>query len=99
MNSPKNKLTKEPIIKNGPKGIVSFMDFFFLHKISMIPKNAPVKKAKYKARIILGKPNIRPNKNASFTSPNPIPLPLVIKNSIRKKAHAPRAEKRLMIKD
>ena len=58
----------------------------------MIPRIAPVKKAKYKARIILGKPNISPNKNESFTSPKPIPLPLVIKNNIRKKVKAPIAE-------
>ena len=65
----------------------------------MIPTNAPVKKAKYRAKIIFGKPNISPSKNESFTSPKPMPLPLVIKNNIRKKEKAPRAENKLMISD
>lgn len=58
----------------------------------MIPTIAPVKKAIYRAKIILGKPNISPSKNESFTSPNPIPFPLVIRNSMTKNAKAPKAE-------
>ena len=65
----------------------------------MIPTNAPVKKAKYNAKIIFGKPKISPSKTESFTSPKPMPLPLVIKNNIRKKEKAPRAERRLIIND
>ncbi|PIP75059.1 MAG: hypothetical protein CO135_03210 [Candidatus Levybacteria bacterium CG_4_9_14_3_um_filter_35_16] len=58
----------------------------------MIETIAPVKKATYSATIIPGKPRIRPITKASFTSPRPIPFPLVIKKSKEKNAKAPNAE-------
>jgi hypothetical protein len=44
--------------------------------------------------MIFGNPKTSPIKNANFTSPNPIPLPLVIRNNNKKKKHAPIAESR-----
>ena len=55
----------------------------------MEPTIAPVKNAKYKAARILGNPKTIPIKNASFTSPKPIPFLFVIKNNTRKKIKAP----------
>lgn len=75
--------------KKGPKEIESFI-FFFLHKISMKESNAPVKNAMYRAKTIFGKPRNKPIRKTSFTSPKPIPLPLVIKKINRKKTNAPR---------
>ena len=60
----------------------------------MHPTNAPVKNDIYKANIIPGNPKINPIKKENLTSPNPIPLPFVIKNKIRKKAKAPNPEDR-----
>lgn len=77
-----------PKTKKGPKGIASF-NFFFFHKISMIPTIPPVKNAKYSAKTVLAGPSTKPIKKANFTSPNPIPRVLVIRNIIIKKANAP----------
>ena len=61
----------------------------------MEPAKAPVKKAKYRATIILGNPKTKPSKNASFTSPKPMPLPFVIRYKIRKNAKEVSAERNL----
>ena len=99
IKSPKKRLIKLPVTKKGPKGIVSLMDAFFLHRISMRPINAPVKKAKYKESSIFGKPKINPKRKASFTSPKPIPLPPVKINKIRKNKKAPTADTKFKIKN
>ncbi len=76
-----------PAIKNGPKAILLF-NFFFAAKISMTPTMAPVKKAINIAIIIFGKPSKKPIKKANFTSPKPIPFPLVIINKLKKNRQA-----------
>ena len=58
----------------------------------MIPTNPPVKNAIYKARGVAGNPRIKPNKNANFTSPKPIPFPRVSRNIPRKNKKDPTAE-------
>jgi len=58
----------------------------------MIPINPPVKNAIYKAKTTPGNPRISPNKNDNFTSPNPIPFPLVKTKITKKKRKAPTAE-------
>lgn len=95
MRSPKKRLKKVPTTKKGPKGIVApLKSFFFLRRISTRPINAPVKNAVYKAGIILGNPRKSPRRKTSFTSPNPIPLPFVIKYNPRKNINAPVPEKK-----
>ncbi len=54
--------------------------------------HAPVKKATYNAPKTAGKPRNKPIKKANLTSPNPIPLPLVIKNRVRKNRKEPIAD-------
>lgn len=83
-----------PSTKNGPKGIVSPDNLFFPHKISMIETIEPVKNAMYKEIINIGNPEINPKTNENFTSPNPIPRPLVIRKSAKKKAKDINAAKR-----
>lgn len=53
----------------------------------MIETAAPVKKAKYIQSIINGNPKRRPKIKDNFTSPKPIPRPLVIAKSKKKKAN------------
>ncbi len=65
----------------------------------MEPTIAPVKNAKYKAVIILGNPKTIPIKNASFTSPKPMPLPFVTTYKARKKRKAPTPENILLMID
>lgn len=58
----------------------------------MKPINPPVKNATYRANAIPGKPKKRPKRKDNFTSPKPIPFPLVNRKIIKKNAKAPIAE-------
>ena len=88
--SPKKSDVIAAKTKKGPKGIVPPKKRNFFHITSMIETAAPVKKAKYKQRIISGNPKKRPKIKDNFTSPKPIPFPIVIANSDRKKSNAER---------
>jgi hypothetical protein len=69
----------------------------------MIPTAAAVKKAKYKARIMFGKPKNKPKTKANLISPPPIPsLPRMNLNPnaiSRKKRKAETPQARLMTND
>jgi hypothetical protein len=58
----------------------------------MIPMAAPVKNAMYKASSAPKGPSTNPISKANFTSPKPIPLPLVSKNIAKKNPAARIAE-------
>lgn len=93
MRGEKKKLTTVPKTKNGPNGTSDFIPFFF-HKISMIPISPPVKNATYKAIGACGNPSKSPIRKANFTSPKPIPRPLVRRNINKKKRKHPMPVKR-----
>ena len=85
---PKNTLIYVLKIRNGPNGIVPPLKCFFLYRTSMIATKAPVKNARYSEIRMLGNPKKIPITPTSFTSPNPIPTPLVTKYKERKNREA-----------
>lgn len=96
--SPKNKARKVPVTKNGAKG-TSDLKVFLLRTIRINPTTAPIKKAKKRATKIFGQPRKRPIRKANFISPTPIHLPREIRTIVRKKAAAPKADRKLLIVD
>ena len=81
---PQKRAIKLPITKNGPKAIVCPKCFFPI-TISKTEKIAPIKKEAKRATKDRGNPNINPKNPPNFTSPPPIPLPLVITIKPKKK--------------
>ena len=69
----------------------------------MIPTDAAVKKAKYNARIIFGKPKNKPKTKTNLISPPPIPsfprINLNPKAITRKNRNANAPQVRLVIRD
>lgn len=82
--SPNKKLINTPKLKKGPKGTVLPFNFFLCTTTSIIEMTAPVKNAPYNATTDNQGPSKKPITNAYFTSPNPIPRPLVSANIIKK---------------
>lgn len=77
-----------PKTKNGPKGI-DCPKCFFPEIIKKIEKIAPVRKDNINATKDRGNPKANPINPPSFTSPPPIPLPLVkIISKVKKPAIA-----------
>lgn len=60
----------------------------------MIPAIPPVKNAIYKAKMVPEIPKVSPKTKENFTSPKPIPFPLVNKKIRRKKINEPTADNR-----
>ena len=83
ISSPQNSAVNVPTTKNGPKGIMLFI-FFLPTAIRYSPAMDPKIKEEKTANKIAGHPKIIPIKKPNFTSPPPIPLPLV-KRTIAKK--------------
>ena len=73
---PKISVRGMAITKNGPKAIW-LLKPAFLPKISMIPRAAPVKKAKNNQINESFRPIMSPPKTANLTSPSPMPRPFV----------------------
>ena len=81
---PKKNAINVPSNINGPKGIVDPCSFFLFDRISSNATSAPTTKAIYNATIVPCNPKKIPMKKANFTSPNPIPRPMVIRNKNKK---------------
>ena len=92
MPPPHKRAKTVPPIKNGPKGICESI-FLAPLMTKKIPTTEPLKNASIKARPIIGQPSINPIRNASLTSPNPMPRPRVKTTIARKKPAAAKADK------
>lgn len=95
---PTIRLVTIPRMRNGPNGITPPRSERFPHTISMRDARAPVKNATYIARKEFGHPRNNPIKNASLTSPSPIPLPNVTRYNNKKNPAQPIAESTAEIK-
>lgn len=69
---PKKNPARAPAERKGPKGILSFIDFF-LNRRKTAAKIAPDKKERKKERRETQRPRCAPIPAASLTSPPPIP--------------------------